>query len=250
MKISSFEIEHKRTKLATNKKFSALRKFYSLKYPEITDLNSASFWDKRQSLREPLAKQDAMTRERVNIAANYLPNFVKQILDIGIGHGWLEERLEKKDIKFHGNDISPKTIKNIKARFKGNFAVKSIYNLSYKKNNFEAVFLLEVLEHIPPSKTFQVLESIRKLLLPGGYFILSVPTNEGLEQMPNNPSGHVRMYTVPLITAELEMSGFRVLKVKTLFAFNKYVVLKKFIAQIVKNKWQPNDIVILAKKTI
>jgi TolB-like protein len=71
--------------------------------------------------------------------------------------------------------------------------------------------------------------------------------NEGLEEMKDNPNGHLRMYTEDLITAELRLAGFKVLAVKTLFAFKNFYKVKKIIARILKNRWKPNNIIVLAQ---
>ena len=71
--------------------------------------------------------------------------------------------------------------------------------------------------------------------------------NEGLEEMKDNPNGHTRMYTEDLIKAELKIAGFSVLDFKTLYAFNNYYQVKKTISKIFRNRWQPNNIVLLAQ---
>ncbi len=71
--------------------------------------------------------------------------------------------------------------------------------------------------------------------------------NEGLEEMKDNPNGHVRMYTQDLIKAELEIAGFNILAFKTLYAFNTHYMFKKIISKILRNKWIPNNIIVLAQ---
>ncbi len=249
MKKSPYAIEHLRDKLASEKKLQKLKKTYSLKYLEIKDSNSAPFWNVKWSIYNGLQQQDSITKDRIRTTASFLPKTAKRILDIGIGHGWVEELIENRDVELYGNDISDQAIKDVKRRFQGKFLTQSLYNLKYKKNFFDTIFLLEVLEHVPPSMTFKVLSDIRNILKSQGYFILSVPTNEGLEHMFGNPNGHVRMYTIPLISAELQLAGFKVIKLKTLYAFNKYYIFKKMIAKYLwKNHWHPNNIIILAQK--
>src|SRR5579885_2818701 len=239
MKRSPYDIEYYRTELAILGKLNLLKTTYSSKLPEIKDENSNSFWNYRLAKYETLSQQDGMTKDRIRIAAKFLPLGVKSVLDIGVGHGWIEELIVKRHIDLYGNDISDRAIKNIKKRFAGSFSVQSLYNLQYEKEFFDAIFLLEVLEHIPPSKTFKVLKKIWSLLKARGYFILSVPMNEGLEFMSDNPNGHVRLYTIPLICAELNLAGFKVLKLKTLYAFSKNYTLKKILTYLWKGHWKP-----------
>lgn len=245
----AFKIEYKRSELAYKKNLKELIKTYNSDYPEIPDLNSRKFWNEILSDRTPLAVQDGMTRTRSRIVAEFLPLSVKSLLDLGIGPGWVEEILEmRKGLKLYGTDISDLTIKNVKKRFKGEFWIESIYDKHKKNSKYDAVMTLEVMEHIPPSKTFTVLKKIHSLLVDNGYYIVSVPTNEGLETMKDNPNGHVRLYTVPLICAELEIAGFKVLKIKTIFAFKNFYFLKSMLAKVIRNKWKPNNIIVLAQK--
>ena len=78
-----------------------------------------------------------------------------------------------------------------------------------------------------------------------------MPLNEGLEEMikqGKNPNAHVRIYTPDLIRAEIEIAGFKILKQKLLFAFNKYYLLKSFLVKFLPGFRQPNGIIIIAQK--
>jgi 2-polyprenyl-3-methyl-5-hydroxy-6-metoxy-1,4-benzoquinol methylase len=247
--MDAFGIEKARQKIAEKNEKRKLKSLYNNSFAEINNLNTAKFWNTVWKQMNPLKAQDGMTQDRVKTAANFIPKSAKQILDIGAGYGFIEELLQNRDINLIGTDISDESVQTLKNRFKGKFKKESIYSMNYEPRTFDTVLLLEVLEHIPPSMTFSVLKTIRKILKPHSYFILSVPTNEGLEKMSDNPNGHMRMYTPQLISAELEIAGFKVLKMKTFTAFKSHYTIKKFIAKIIKYKWQANDIVILAQKT-
>jgi 2-polyprenyl-3-methyl-5-hydroxy-6-metoxy-1,4-benzoquinol methylase len=246
---SPFAIEKIRNQIAIEGNIVKLKNTYNTTYPEITDLNSRRFWNERLSRRTSLSEQDGMTQKRSRIVSAILPYSVNNLLDLGIGPGWAEELLEKrKKINFYGTDISDDTIKNVNKRFKGTFWVESIYEKHKENRKYDAILTLEVMEHIPPSKTLKVLKNISDLLNNNGYYIVSIPTNEGLEEMKDNPNGHVRVYTVPLICAELEIAGFKVLKVRTIYAFKKYYYIKDLIAKILPHRWKPNNIIVLAQK--
>lgn len=248
MKISAFNIEKKRQFAAENKDFSELRSLYDNKYPEIKDLNTSKMWDDIYSYANKLSNQDSMTKDRVRIAYKFLPQDKIIILDVGAGLGWVEELVVKRrHLKLYANDFSPSAVKYLKKNFKGNFSIQTIYKLKYKKNYFDAIFVLEVLEHIPPSKVFNVLKSFRSFLKSDGVLIVSVPMNEGLEEMKTNPNGHVRMYSEELIKAELAIAGFKVVKSKNIFAFNKYYRSKSLIAKIFHTH-KPNNIILKAIK--
>lgn len=248
-KTNPFLVEQGRQKLAENKDLKTLQKMYEKSLPEITNLNTRIFWDKKLDKTEFLIKQNEMTRERIQISASYIPKNSIKILDIGAGYGFLEEVISKiENLEIYANDISGVAIENLKRRFKGKFKVESIYNLNYKKNYFDVVFALEVLEHVPPSKVFYALSNIKKVLKKYGTLVISVPTNEGLEQMSDNPSGHVRDYTVPLVTSELNLTGFKILDIKSLYAFEHSYLFKKILSKLIKGRWKPNDVVVKAQK--
>lgn len=242
-----FFVERVRQIIASINDLNSLKKTYNLKYAEIKSLNTSSFWDEKLSVKTSLEKQDGMTKDRVKTAFNFLSRKARKVLDIGAGNGFIEELLSQKKIRIFGNDISNASIKILKSKFKGEFRKESIYKMKYPKRCFDAVFALEILEHVAPSKIFCIFKKIKEILKTRGSLIVSVPTNEGLEKMKNNPSGHIRTYTENLIRAELKIAGFKVIKLKTLYAFKNFYSFKKISSKILRNKWRPNDIVVLAK---
>jgi 2-polyprenyl-3-methyl-5-hydroxy-6-metoxy-1,4-benzoquinol methylase len=244
----AFKVEKYRHQLASLGKLNVLKTKYSRNFPSIENLNTGKFWDQRIDESVDHKPEDGMTRERVEIAYRFMPRRARVVLDIGAGYGYVERFLNKdKDIKIYGNDISRNAIQNLKKRFKGSFKLESLYKMKYKSGFFDAIFMLEVLEHVTPSKTLGLLADIKRMLKKRGYLILSVPMNEGLEEMKDNPNGHVRMYTQDLIKAELEIAGFNILAFKTLYAFNTQYMFKKIISKILRNKWIPNNIIVLAQ---
>lgn len=244
-----FRVEDARHILATQKRIGALKKLYTKNYAEIKDLNTGTFWDERIDAATAYEPEDGMTKHRIRIVYNFIPQHVTNLLDIGAGYGYIERLISQKGrtIKLYGNDISPNAVKQLQRRFKGDFRVESLYRLRYPAQFFDLVMLLEVLEHVPPTKTFALLKRIKQLLKPGGYIIISVPSNEGLEQMKGNPNGHTRTYTRELIKAELEAIGFTIKNVKTLHAFSNLYTLKSIIARFFPKRWKVNNIIVLAQ---
>jgi len=246
MKKTAYIVEKERQLYARGSNLKKLKGMYSDKFLTIEDLNKPKFWDERYANKNQLSYQDSMTRARINEVKNLIPDDKKIILDIGAGLGWVEELLDNSK-KVYANDFSSEAVDYLKKNFKGIFKIQSIYNLKYKENFFDVILLLEVLEHIPPSKLFKVLDSVRKLLKEDGILIVSVPMNEGLEDMKVNLNGHVRMYTEDLIKSELRIAGFEVVECKTFFAFKNLYFIKSLIATIFKTHHN-NNIVLKAKK--
>lgn len=245
---SAIEIEKRRQKLARDGQLKKLRETYFGIFPEIKDLNTPKFWDEIYKENSSLVNQDGMTRDRIVTAVRFIPKGRINLLDIGAGRGFVEELINRnKKINIYGNDFSKTSIKTLKNKFNGNFSVQSIYNLKYPKDFFDVILVLEVLEHIPPSKLIKILEKICNLLKKGGVLIVSVPMNEGLEHMDTNPNGHVRLYTEELIKSELKIAGFKPVKTKTFFAFHNQYLLRSMFAKITRRK-NPNNIIIKSIK--
>lgn len=242
-----FLVERVRQILASINDSGSLKSTYNLKYAEIKNLNTSSFWNEKLFGETNLERQDGMTKDRIKTAFKFLPRNAQKVLDIGAGNGFIEELLSQKDIKIFGNDISSVSVKNLKNKFKGQFRKESIFKMRYPRRFFDAIFALEVLEHVQPSKIFNLLKKIRGILRKKGSLIISVPTNEGLEKMKDNPSGHMRTYTENLIRAELKIAGFKISKLKTLYAFKNFYAFKKISSKVLRNRWKPNNIIILAK---
>ena len=100
----------------------------------------------------------------------------------------------------------------------------------------DIVLVLDVLEHLPTNKTYEAYSELIRVLKPGGTLIVSVPLNEGLEEMlkhGKNPNGHLRAYTPDILKTELKLSGFKIIRECYLFAFSKLYFLKVWWEKIV-----------------
>lgn len=103
-----------------------------------------------------------------------------KILDIGSADGTFTRVIlgrSRADLVV-GIDILPASISYAKKRFAKNkklkFKVADAENLPFKKEEFDAVFALEVLEHVFEPKT--VLVEIKRVLKKNGYVVFLVPT--------------------------------------------------------------------------
>jgi hypothetical protein len=88
-------------------------------------------------------------------------------------------------------------------------------------------------------------------LKSGGRLIISVPLNEGLEEMllvGHNPNAHTRIYSPDLIKSELIISGFTVKSEKYIYAFRRQYYLKSLIANFIPGIKKPNGIIVSAIK--
>lgn len=252
---NAFELEKRRSLLANKGKFPELINTYSIKKYETEDYNTASLWDELNSRKHVTEQSNPMGFDRLRIASKFLREGSK-VLNIGAGAGDLENYVfsrKVKSLEWFGFDLSSKSIKRLNKDFpKAKFKVGNIINIPFENKTFDIVMLMEVMEHIKPSNTFRALDEVSRVLKNNGHLVLTVPLNEGLEEMIKdgiNPNAHVRVYTPKLISAELEISGFEILSRKFLYAFHNNYYLKSLVAKYLLFSFKkPNNIILHCKK--
>ncbi len=255
---NAFELERYRSKLASKGNYLGLKATYKKGLPEIDDLNTPKLWDKLNRTSVYTYKNNPMAYDRImSVSSVIMANRkLKKILNIGLGEGSLENAIlsdTTQTREWYGIDFSKMTVESITKRFNnGEFIVGDLYNLPYKENSLDCVVALEVLEHIRPSKILGVYAQISRVLKKSGTLIVSVPLNEGLEDMVKrgkNPNAHVRAYTVSLICAEIDMSGFNINRRIFFYAFGSFYKVKTFLCKhLLKGYRKPNIIVLVARK--
>jgi len=249
----SFEIERARDLFARKGEKDNLRKTYNKSNPSIPNLNTARLWDDLNSIKITRSSHP-MAWNRFEIVTKLLKDHSK-ILDVGFGTADLEEIISNSyhHVDLFGIDISSKSVDRANDRFsKFHFSKGSIFHIPYRNNSFDFVVVLEVMEHIIPSKTFDAFKELWRVTKKNKYLVLSVPVNEGLEEMLKrnyNPNAHVRAYSLDLIKAEIEIAGFKVHKMIKLYAFHNHYKIKSLIINyFLKFVKKPNNIIVLCEK--
>lgn len=133
---------------------------------------------------------------------------IESLLDIGCASGWLEQYFIENEIPVRIVGIEPdgRTLTRTKADVPGgHFEVASVLQLPFKDASFDAVVMFEVLEHIPKGTEVAAFREIRRVLRPGGRFIMSTPFAHRVGTFfdPAWYFGH-RHYTIERLTAYLE----------------------------------------------
>lgn len=240
-----------REKFILEKNFSEFKKTYR---SNLGNLNTGKFWNQKFNKQQLIDDQDGMTKEKISYMSDILEKLPQPInlFDIGIGQAYLEQDLTKRRIKFNlfSVDISELSVRRAKKKYEGKGFVDDALNMDkyYKEKTFDVVVAVEVIEHISPDKIFSFYKKVHNLLKDDGLFIISTPLNEGLSKMKDNPSAHVREYTIPILEAEFHLSNFQIVKTKTFIAFKNFYYIKKILSRIFTHHWKPNNIVIVAKK--
>jgi ubiquinone/menaquinone biosynthesis C-methylase UbiE len=94
----------------------------------------------------------------------------KQVLEIGCGKGRFTNVVNKKNASCVGIDVSINFVHEATRKNKGKFFLASATNLAFKPSSFDAVFAVEVIEHIADlEKCFL---EVKRVLKPDGIFVI------------------------------------------------------------------------------
>lgn len=115
----------------------------------------------------------------------YLPPNAK-VCEVGVGAGQLLDRLYDLNMDCVGMDISDYLIKFHKNRVskenrKIQFICANIVDTIVEYNTFDAIFCIDILEHITEEEYLESLKNIHIMLKKGGIFVVSVPYMENLD---------------------------------------------------------------------
>lgn len=128
---------------------------------------------------EKIAEKFSDTRHNIWPELISLTKYVKnndKILDLGCGNGRLCQLFQNRPVEYIGIDSSHKLINLAKKQFdKAIFKIGDALNLTFKKEQFNVVFVIAFLHHIPSKRLrLKVLKNCYDVLKPGGFLILTV----------------------------------------------------------------------------
>jgi len=118
---------------------------------------------------------------RFNEVSKFIEPVNGKILDIGSADGMFTKVIldKSKTKEIIGIDVLKNSVDWANSHWKKNkkmkFKVGDAHKLEFKKNSFDAVFALEVMEHVFKPQT--VLKEIKRVLKKNGYVIILVPTD-------------------------------------------------------------------------
>lgn len=159
------------------------------------------------------------------------------ILDVGCHSGTFTQKILKKtgSQKIYGIDISHSAAALAKKRIpNGNFQVADAVKLPFENNFFEAVFCLEMMEHV--DDPVSVLKEIKRVAKSGSRIYILVPSENKLFKLVwflwtmryhHWNHAHVQHFSGGLLEELVKSIGFKIIKIKTFHAG----MLKLIIAQ-------------------
>jgi SAM-dependent methyltransferase len=131
---------------------------------------------------------------------------IRRALEIGCGHGVAREILERDfDFPVDGCDLNQMALEMAKPG-KGRLFVYDILDQAPSLlGRYDAVFLLDVIEHIADDEAFVTVAS--RHLRAGGLLVVNVPANSWLTSDYDRVAGHLRRYSPRDLTRLFELCG-------------------------------------------
>ncbi|MCR8635976.1 methyltransferase domain-containing protein [Paenibacillus radicis (ex Xue et al. 2023)] len=118
----------------------------------------------------------------------YLPFFIekKKILDIGCGRGEFIELLGENGKKVTGIDLNQDMVDYCNERgFDVHLENALDYLKNIEKNTLDAIFMAQVIEHLSNQDSLELLDSIYRVLEPGGFVVIETINVQSVFAMNN-----------------------------------------------------------------
>jgi len=178
------------------------------------------FWD--QISQEPEKYFTYQFGDKIvkGLAKHVSPN--GQVLDYGCGTGFLLHHLANEGFRVFGTDASPKSVEFVNHKFAAipRFGgAKLLEEQLVSGERFDAVFIVEVIEHLDDNNLSKLLRNVRSLLNPHGVAIFTTPNQEKLADAEVycpccdhtfHRWQHVRSWNVKSLQQTLAENGFTV----------------------------------------
>ncbi|MFC2157024.1 methyltransferase domain-containing protein [Acidobacteriota bacterium] len=129
------------------------------------------------------------------------------VLDFGAGIGTFANLIDRKKINLECVEKDSQQMEYLK---KNGFMC--FPGLPEKKNHYELVYSINVLEHIEDDQT--ILENIYSIVKPGGHLVLWVPAFQILYSSFDKRVGHLRRYSRKELEEKLINSGYSIKSAK------------------------------------
>lgn len=137
-----------------------------------------------------------------------------RLLDFGCGSGSFLERMHAEGWQVVGLDASARVVEHIRANLRVPALAGTLPHPELKPESFDVITMWQALEHV--HDPLEVLRSARRLLVPGGRLVLSVPNMAGAPPRWFGPDWfgwdlprHLTHFTPETLQRLVEQAGFR-----------------------------------------
>jgi 2-polyprenyl-3-methyl-5-hydroxy-6-metoxy-1,4-benzoquinol methylase len=100
-----------------------------------------------------------------------------KMLDIGCGEGYYVRDAMEEGINAYGIDISTHALEKALSEVKDRITFGSITEIPFGNEEFDVMTAFDVIEHIQPKDTSNMIEEIRRVLKPNGIIIITTPNS-------------------------------------------------------------------------
>lgn len=211
--------------------------------------------------------QDAFSHQQGASVVRHSRKFLKpgaRVLDYGCGAGHLLTHLARAGFTVTGADLASDTMGSAlaprHARMNGVEKITVLNQLMSENEVFDAVFLLEVIEHLDDRWLDQTMKNIQRLLKPNGTLIVTTPNDEKLEEnivycpvsnVVFHRWQHVRKWNADTLQEALLDRGFVSVHVETRTFYdirnNGLSLLRHMIARIAAHVRKPTSLFAIAR---
>lgn len=230
-----------------------LAALYSPTYAHLREGKIAALWEDNVLGEKDTIPEFSAWRNAQSV--RLIPRWSRRVLEVGVGAGHALRLLPAAlpEAALYGIDLSEKIVERISREIRGTFAVSSIEGLPWRGIMFDAILMLEVLEHIEAPRTFAVLRTLRERLSSSGVLILSVPLREDLRRSyficshcghSIHQIGHLRSYTPELLRAELALAGYGIDEELPLAGGTYFGIRRQYLMPFFPKKVQPMNLVV------
>lgn len=185
----------------------------------------AQYYDNKVKCYKPSKIRELKITELLPINLKNL-----KILDTGCADGTFGAKLTKQGATVYGVDISPLATKIAKKKLKDAFVVDlNNQKLPFSAKYFDLIIVSEVIEHLFNPKN--LLLEVKRVLKDNGRVILTTPNflywgnrikylfgNFKYEKSGVFDESHVHFYTYTSLKAELQESGFKIIRKNHVYA--------------------------------
>ena len=190
-----------------------------------------------------------------------------EILDFGCGPGFLWDHACNLQAKWNYSalDFSPDSVAKVIKKGVGHPNFKGAYSVtemptSLPSEYFDAVLLIEVVEHLTDAHLHGTLSEITRLLKPGGVVVISTPNNEDMAASTRfcpdcgaifHQWQHVRSWDLNSLSMVLRQYGFEIVRYEVLdfCAQGLFRQLLRFVKKFLRgNFYSPHMIATFQKR--
>lgn len=167
----------------------------------------------------------------------------QRALDVGCGSGVIAHAMAQKGAQVLAVDGNPDAIRYATMTFGSDaleFRQGLVDELNLPENTFDRITCLEVIEHIHEDQGRTLLQSLYRLLKPGGKLLLTTPNYRGTWPIIEWVADHVRLtahmesdqhvmhYYRSSLRKVIEASGFEVDAIRTMSTVSPFVAALGF----------------------